>query len=63
MSKIISIANQLKNALNNFVDSLDDSFNTEVSAKLRKIYILNNIIFGLREREKNLNRKKNLLKN
>lgn len=49
--------------LDNFVNSLDDGFNTEALFKIKQICILNNNIFSPREREKNLDKKKNFLKN
>lgn len=49
--------------LNNFIDSLDNSSNTELSGILKQIDILSNDILVLKDSENDLKKKKHLLKN
>lgn len=57
------IPNEFKDTLNDFVNIFDDVSDTEAPFEIRRICISSNNILGLREREKDLKREKNFLKN
>ena len=57
------IPNEFKDTLDNHVNIFNDSFDTEVLFEIKWICISSNNILGLGEREKDLDKKKNFLKN
>lgn len=63
MSKIMSISNKFKNTLDNLINSLNNNSNIKTLAESREIYILNNNILSLGKRERNLDKKRDFLKN
>lgn len=63
MSKIIQILNRFKYMLNDLIDSSNDGSDTKVLAEARRIHLLNNNIPDPRERERDLDGERDLLRN